>query len=151
VSDSRARRVACFLAAVGAALAGYLVYVHYSGVAPVCSIGGDCEKVQTSSYSMLAGIPVALLGLGAYLVILGASLLRSEIATFTAATAAVVGVGFSAWLTYVEIVKLEAICPWCVASAVLMAVLAITTVLRVAAGPAGAAGLTRSSWTTAFY
>jgi uncharacterized membrane protein len=134
VSDTSVRRAACLLAATGVALAGYLVYVHYSGVAPVCSIGGDCEKVQTSSYSMLAGIPVALLGVVAYLVILGASLLRSEMAALAGAATALAGVGFSIWLTYVEIVKLEAICPWCVASAVLMAVLAMTTVLRVAAG-----------------
>jgi Vitamin K epoxide reductase family len=55
----------------GLGIAGYLTYVHYAGVKPVCTAGGSCEKVQTSAYSELAGVPVALLGLLGYTAILG--------------------------------------------------------------------------------
>ena len=59
--------VACL---VGTGIAAYLTYVHYAHVAPICTSGG-CEKVQTSRYAELAGVPVALLGLVAYVVLLG--------------------------------------------------------------------------------
>ena len=45
------------LAVIGLGLASYLTYVHYSGIKPACSLGGSCEKVQTSAYSHLAGVP----------------------------------------------------------------------------------------------
>jgi Predicted membrane protein len=131
VSDQRLRRVACGLALLGAAVAGYLVYVHYADIKPICTIAHGCEKVQGSSYSRLAGIPVALLGLIGYVVIFMASLVRDERAVLLAATTAVVGAGFSAWLTYVELARLHAVCSWCVLSAVTMTLLAGVTVLRV--------------------
>lgn len=131
MSDQRLRRLACGLALFGAAVAGYLVYVHYADVAPLCSIANGCEKVQTSSYSRLAGIPVALLGLAGYGLIFIASLVRDERAALLAATTAVAGTGFSIWLTYVELARLHAICQWCVLSAVTMTLLAVVTVLRV--------------------
>jgi hypothetical protein len=58
----RAGALAC--CALGLAIAAYLTYVHYAGISPVCEIAHGCEKVQTSQWSSLAGVPVALLGLG---------------------------------------------------------------------------------------
>jgi uncharacterized membrane protein len=58
------------LTVVGLGLASYLTYVHYSGIRPACSLGGSCEKVQTSAYSHLAGVPVALMGLIGYVTIM---------------------------------------------------------------------------------
>ena len=49
----------------GLGVASYLTYVHYSGISPLCTRGGSCLKVQTSVYSKLAGVPVALMGLSA--------------------------------------------------------------------------------------
>jgi len=63
------------LAAIGLGVASYLTYIHYAGIKPACTAGGSCAKVQTSIYSELAGVPVALIGLIGYVVILG-SLLR---------------------------------------------------------------------------
>jgi uncharacterized membrane protein len=52
-------------------LAGYLTWVNYAGLDPVCVGGaGGCERVQTSPWAELAGVPVALLGLVAYATIL---------------------------------------------------------------------------------
>jgi uncharacterized membrane protein len=124
----RAAAIAC--CALGLAIAGYLTYVHYAGISPVCEIAHGCEKVQTSHWSRIAGVPVALLGLLGYAGILAALLLRREAALTAAAGQALVGFGFSAYLTYREVFTIHAICIWCVASAVLMAALAVLTVVR---------------------
>ncbi len=121
---TRARGAAMGVALVGLAIAAYLTVVHYTAAAPVCGIGHACATVQQSAYSELAGVPVALLGLLAYATLLGA-LLRDH--RRLAATVAFTGFGFSAWLTYVEVAELDAICPWCVASAACMTALAVLT------------------------
>lgn len=129
------RRVTAVLALIGIAIAGYLTWVHYAGLEPVCvGGGGGCERVQSSRWAELAGIPVAVLGLGGYVVILGSLLLPEEPGALVAAFVALVGFGFSCWLTYVEIAKIDAICQWCVASAVIMTALALVGVARVLRG-----------------
>jgi uncharacterized membrane protein len=119
------------LALVGVAIAGYLTWVHYAGLHPFCvGGGGGCEKVQSSRWAELAGIPVAVLGLAGYLTLLATLALPEELGRSAAAFIALVGLGFSAWLTYVELAKIDAVCQWCVASAVVMALLAIVSVTR---------------------
>lgn len=115
---------------VGAAISAYLVYVHYAGVEPICAASGGCEKVQSSKYAELAGIPVALLGLLGYFAILAATLVPGELARMAASSLAIVGLGFSIYLTYLELFEINAICLWCVASAIAMTALAVLTVIR---------------------
>ena len=124
------------LALLGIAIAGYLTWVHYAGLDPVCvGGGGGCERVQSSRWAELAGIPVAVLGLVGYVAILTSLVLPDALARQAAAFLALVGLGFSAWLTYVELVEIEAICQWCVASAVVMTALAGVSVARVISEP----------------
>jgi uncharacterized membrane protein len=119
------------LALLGIAIAGYLTYVHYAGVKPVCvSGGGGCERVQASSYSELAGIPVALLGLIGYLGILASLFVRGEAGLTLGVILTLIGLGFSGYLTYRELFTIDAICQWCVASAIVMTALAVLAVLR---------------------
>jgi len=124
----RTTAIACCLA--GMAIAVYLTYVHYAGVSPVCEIAHGCERVQTSRWSRLAGVPVAALGLVAYAGILAALLAPGERARTVSAVLALVGAGFSAYLTYREVFSIHAICIWCVGSAALMTALAVLTVVR---------------------
>jgi uncharacterized membrane protein len=124
VSD-RLRTLAIALSVLGLGIAGYLTYVHYAGVSPVCEIAHGCEKVQTSQWSKVAGVPVALLGLLGYATILAAVLARGETALTAAAGAALVGAGFSVYLTYREVFTIHAICSWCVSSAVDFTLLAM--------------------------
>jgi uncharacterized membrane protein len=124
VSDHALRTAGLVLAVLGVLVSGYLVYVHYAGVEPVCNIAHGCHKVQTSAYAKLAGVPVALLGLIGYVVILGALVVRGETARMIAALTALIGFGFSMYLTYRELFTIDAICQWCVASAILMTGLA---------------------------
>jgi uncharacterized membrane protein len=136
----RLRLAAIACSVLGLGVAGYLTYVHYAGISPVCEIAHGCEKVQTSEWSKLAGIPVALLGLLGYAGILAATLVRGEAALTAAAGLALVGAGFSGYLTYREVFTIDAICIWCVASALLMAALAVITAVRLVRGGAPSAG-----------
>jgi uncharacterized membrane protein len=131
MSQRTLRIVMIVLATVGLGVASYLTYVHYSGTPPVCSAGGSCLKVQTSIYSKLAGVPVALMGLIGYIAILG-SLLAPERETSRFATLALTlaGFGFSAYLTYRELFSIHAVCEWCVSSAVILTLLVSLAVWR---------------------
>ena len=131
MSERRLHLAALLVAGLGVCVASYLTYVHYAGLEPFCAGGGHgCERVQSSSYAKLGGVPVAVLGLGGYLAIAAALLAPGERARLAAATLAVVGAGFSAYLTYLELFVIDAICQWCVASAVLLTLLAVLTAWR---------------------
>ena len=130
----RALRLAsAAVALAGLGIAGYLTAVHYGGGEPVCAIAHGCAVVQQSEYAELAGVPVALLGLIGYAGIL-VTLLRDDYAARGAtALLSLMGAGFSAWLTYVEVARLDAICIWCVGSAVCMLLLAALSSARMLA------------------
>ncbi len=131
MSAAALRVSSAVVGAIGLGIAGYLTAVHYDGGAPVCAVSHGCATVQQSDYAELAGIPVALLGLIGYAGIL-LTLLRDDPQGRTAtAFLALAGAGFSAWLTYVEVFELEAICIWCVASAGCMLALAVLSAARV--------------------
>lgn len=119
------------LTVLGVALASYLTYIHYEDIKPLCTLGSSCIKVQSSVYSKLAGVPVALIGLLGYVAILG-SLLVPENETSRLATMAftLVGFGFSAYLTYRELFSIHAICEECASSAVLMTVMMCLAIWR---------------------
>lgn len=112
------------IATAGLGVASYLTYVHYSGAPPACTAGGSCLKVQTSVYSELAGVPVALIGLLGYIAILGSLVApNTETSRFATAAFTLTGFAFSCYLTYRELFSIHAICEWCVSSAVMMTIL----------------------------
>jgi uncharacterized membrane protein len=129
------------LAVVGLGVATYLTVIHYAGINPACTAGQSCLKVQTSVWSKVAGVPVALLGLIGYVGIL-ASLLAPDREESRLATLGltVIGVGFSAYLTYRELFSIHAICEWCVSSAVILTLLLIGAITRYLVSPAVAVG-----------
>ena len=130
------RRLSLAVAGLGLVIAGYLTAVHYAGGEPVCAIAHGCATVQKSRYAELAGVPVALLGLLGYLAILAALARDGERGRTAVAFLSLAGFGFSAWLTYVEVARLDAICVWCVASAVCMTLLATLSAARLVTAPA---------------
>jgi len=125
----RATSVALVLALLGIAIAGYLTYVHYEGLSPVCTTGG-CERVQASSYSEIGPIPVALLGLIGYVAILGSLAVPGDVGRALTFMLTLTGLAFSLYLTYLELFVIDAICQWCVASAVVMAALLVAATVR---------------------
>jgi len=125
------RAAAIVVAVIGLGIATYLTIVHYTGGVSVCAIAHGCETVQKSDYSKLAGVPVALLGMLGYVGILAALIRDDERSREVAAFISILGFGFSAWLTYTEVALINAICVWCVASAICMTILAALNVSRV--------------------
>jgi uncharacterized membrane protein len=99
-----------------------------------CSIG-SCETVNTSKWSRFLGLPVAAWGLLFYLDVFAVALVgtmrRFEFEpaiSFLLVGEAAVGVLFSAWLTYLELGVIHAICIWCVTSAVIVTLVLLTSI-----------------------
>jgi uncharacterized membrane protein len=130
LSDRAARSLLAAGALAGLTIASYLTIVHFQGGVPVCATNG-CEIVQQSRYAALVGVPVALLGTFTFGVLLLSSALRKPIAVVGAAGLALVAVLFAGYLVYVQLVVLDAVCMWCVASDALTAVVAAAAWLRV--------------------
>jgi uncharacterized membrane protein len=131
VSDRSLRLIAGLVAVAGLAIAGYLTWVHFEDAALVCVAGGGCETVQESEYAEVAGVPVALLGLGAYAAILVLVAWDTQSARLGAAMLALVGLVFSLYLLALQLFVIDAICIWCLANDVVIApLLAVLTALR---------------------
>lgn len=114
------------LALLGTGVSIYLTIVHYDEAALICGVG-DCSTVQNSRYAEVAGVPIAVFGMLMYATILGLAIYRwrqpaatqSDTLTSVAFAIALAGVGYAAYLTWLEIAVIKAICQWCVVSALL--------------------------------
>lgn len=129
------------LIVAGIGIASYLTYVKLFGIKPYCAGVGNCEAVQTSPYAELFGVPVAIWGLLSYLALLALYLVKrsdwrglGHVARQATFLATLVGVLYSAYLTYLELFVIEAICPWCVASAIVMTALFVLAIADVFGG-----------------
>jgi len=129
VTDRRLRGTVLVLSALGATIAAYLTYTHVADV-PVSCVTGGCRAVQTSSYAELGGVPVAALGLVAYVAVGSTALFRSDVALALGSAAALAGFVFAAYLVYVQAAILDAYCQWCLASDAVLLALVPLTLLR---------------------
>jgi uncharacterized membrane protein len=131
LSDRALRLLTALVALAGVVLAGYLTSAHYAEGSLVCPVGGGCHTVQESEYAEIAGVPVAVLGLAAYVVLLALVLWDTPTARLAAAGIALIGFMFSAYLLVVQAFVLDAFCVWCLVNDVLIApALAVLTALR---------------------
>ncbi len=149
MTDSRLRSFSLVVAALGLVDAAYLTWIKFADQEILCAGAGGCSVVNSSAYSEIAGIPIALFGALAYVAILALLYLESR-GGFWAANGplgifglSLAGVLYSAYLTYIEVYVLQAICPFCVFSAVALLVLLILAILRLLAGMGPQAGLER--------
>jgi len=123
-NEGTLRAVTTFVAAFGIGVATYIAIAESGGGAPACIAGGGgCETVAESQYSDLVGINVAVIGIVGYVLLLATSLLRGDGARMGGFALSLAGFGFSVYLTYLELFVIEAVCQWCVVSAVLMTIL----------------------------
>lgn len=123
-SEWSLRRAIAFFAALGVGVAAYIAIAEAGGDSPVCLAGGSgCKTVAESSYSHVAGVNIAVLGVIGYVFLLASAFFANDAARFGGFAVSLGGFGYSIFLTYIEIFKIEAICQWCVASAVLMTIL----------------------------
>jgi uncharacterized membrane protein len=124
------RVVLLVLAVLGFLISAYLTWTHYAGLTPVCTGSGEgCETVQSSRYATIAGVPVALLGLIAYSGLIFSAVVWKETGIYLGFLITLVGTLFSAYLTYLEIFVIGALCQWCLASAAIMVAALICTAL----------------------
>jgi uncharacterized membrane protein len=109
------RYLIALLALAGAVVATLALRIHYSTDTQPCSINEkwDCGIVNHSPFAEFAHVPVAAIGIAGYLVIAGLALARRK---RLVATAAVLGFGFSLYLTHIEKDVLQVWCLYCVTS-----------------------------------
>lgn len=114
------------LSLLGLGISLYLSWIYLAGGEPICLNGSGCATVQASRYAQLGGVPVPVLGAGAYVTLLLIAVLaqkwenRQESLLLAAFGIALVGLIFSGYLTYLEFFVIRALCTWCLASAAVM-------------------------------
>ncbi|PYO80684.1 MAG: vitamin K epoxide reductase [Gemmatimonadetes bacterium] len=129
------RMIVATLALAGIFISLYLTLYKIGVIGELsCSIG-SCETVNTSKWSRFLGLPVAAWGLLFYLDLFAIALIgmfprfeNERVISIVLVAETVVGVLFSAWLTYLELAVLHAICIWCVTSAVIVTVILVVSV-----------------------
>jgi uncharacterized membrane protein len=129
-------RITLVLALLGAVDAVYLLIYKLTGNPHMCLGNGGCHDVNFSPYSEINGIPVSLFGLAAFLAIVCILFLegRLKLAKTNGPLAifgiSLGGVAFTAYLTYLELYVINAICPFCVASAIIITLIFIVAIIR---------------------
>ncbi|MGA9532521.1 MAG: vitamin K epoxide reductase family protein [Anaerolineales bacterium] len=124
------------LGAIGLLDSLYLTYIKISGAYAYCGGFGECEVVNQSRFAELWGLPIAAYGAVAYLLIIGLLMfeLRNgrwpDLGPLGIFGLTFFGTLFSAYLTYIEIAILQAICPYCVVSAMVMTILWLISMVR---------------------
>ena len=110
------------LALVGLAIAAYLLTARLLGEPPACGPVKGCETVAASEYATMFGVPVALFGVGFSAILVTACVTwwrradrRALYASYGLGLAGIIAV---AYLTYLEVFVIGAICVWCVGYAV---------------------------------
>ena len=103
----------------GLVIAGYLTAVEVGGGVPYCGALRGCETVAQSEYSRIAGIPVALIGLAASLVLLAIALawIRTNRPVLLDGSygLSLIGVIFEAYFVFLQLFVIHALCVWCTA------------------------------------
>jgi len=141
----RHRMAAAALALVGLLVSAYLLLYKLGLVGTLKCVGsGGCERVNTSRYATLLGLPVAAYGVAGYVVLLAVALygLREDQASLPRATRwlaalAALGVLFSLYLLALELFVIHAVCLWCsVSGLVIVAIFVVSAAALAKASPA---------------
>jgi uncharacterized membrane protein len=130
------------LALLGLGVAAYLAYVEITHVEAICGPIGACNIVRSSPYAQIFGIPIAVLGVLFYLLVgvlwagqkylpgRWAGLVEVELLGLSVA-----GLLFSIYLTWLELFVIQAVCAWCLSSAVITTVLLLLIVVPITRRP----------------
>ncbi len=130
------RMIVATLSLAGIFVALYLLLYKLGIIGNLtCSIG-SCETVNLSKWATFVGAPVAAWGVGFYVMLFVLSLvsLQDRYADSLGMSKALAlvsasGVAFSAWLTYLELFVIHAICQWCVVSAIIVSLIFVFSLL----------------------
>lgn|GEM_PF-1852285 len=133
-SSGRIWWAAAAAAVAGIAVSGYLLVSYARNIAPVC-LAGACAEVATSPFSRFLGIPNAALGLMLYVAVAfvaTAAASRTSVRSWASPVLfglAAFGATFSAYLSWLQVAVLQAVCAWCALSAALWVVLLVLSVV----------------------
>ena len=123
------------LALAGIFISLYLTLYKLGVIGELSCTIGSCETVNTSRWSLFLGLPVAAWGLFFYIDVFVIALVgtmprfeNQPLISVVLAAEAVIGVLFSAWLTYLELAVIHAICIWCVTSAIVVLLILLVSV-----------------------
>jgi len=142
------------LSLAGIAVSAYLTYGYFSESSLFCELGHGCDTVKDSEYSAIFGVPVALLGVLMYIAIFATAVagvrwpgsLR-DLPSLGVFGMAFFGTIYSAYLTWLELYRIDAVCMWCTISAVLLTGILLISVAKLAvragSGPTTARGRRR--------
>lgn len=134
--ELRLRCLAIATALMGLGISLYLGLLKVTNSSAVCRGIGDCETVMLSRYAEIWGIPIAFLGVLGYGMILALLMVERRMAhrmegiRIAVFGLALIGTLYSAYLTYIEVAILKAICPYCLVSATAMVAICIMSILR---------------------
>ena len=124
------RMLVALVALAGVFIALYLTLYKLGYIGTLVCAVGSCEKVQTSKWATFLGVPVGAWGVGYYIAVLAMAiagltpiLAESRGLSKLMVGVTAIGVLFSLWLTYLELFVIDAICQWCVMSAILATIL----------------------------
>lgn len=125
------------LGLVGMCISGYLTYVHYEEIKPVCLPSANCDAVLSSPYAQIWGVPISLLGLLMYAFLTGLGFLLwrkrgewQETISLGIYTTALSGLLFTLYLYYLEIFEIHDFCTWCIASSLVILVIFMLSLIN---------------------
>jgi uncharacterized membrane protein len=139
--DKRLSNIAVILTIAGLLVSIYMTIYKFTDNEKMCIGSGGCSVVNSSRYSEVNGIPVAVLGVAGYSAILAVLLLErrnkffEQNGTMLFFGLSITGFLFTVWLIYVEIALIKALCPFCLTSQALMTVIFILSVIRLIRQP----------------
>ena len=139
--DKRLTQVTIALTIIGLLVSIYMTIYKIAKIESMCIGNGGCSVVNSSKYSEVNGIPVAVVGMIGYTAILGILWLERKPGFFKSNGTmmlfgiTLIGFLFTVWLIYVEIALIKALCPFCLTSQVVMTLIFILSVVRVVRQP----------------
>lgn len=139
--DKRLSQLAIALTVLGLLVSVYMTVYKFTKNEKMCVGSGGCSVVNSSRYSEVSGIPVAVFGMGGYAAILGVLLLErknkflEQNGTMLFFGLSITGFLFTVWLIYVEVALIKALCPFCLTSQAAMTLIFIISVIRLIRNP----------------
>ena len=118
------------LALAGIFVALYLLLYKLGMIGNLSCSVGSCETVNSSKWATFLGLPVAGWGVAWYvamfvlaIVSTGSRFADSPLVSLVLLGVAASGLIFSLYLTYLELFVINAICQWCVVSAIIVTII----------------------------
>ena len=139
--DKRLSQLTIALVVLGLLVSVYMTVYKVTSNDNMCIGSGACKAVNDSRYSVLNGVPVAVIGVAGYVALLAILLLErrpgfiKQNATMIFFALSLLGFLFTVYLVFVEIVLIKAFCPFCVTSQVAMTLIFILSVIRLIKQP----------------